>query len=200
MSTTQSTDDIVSSYLSALESALRNVSPARRQPIIEEVAEHIAKGRADLDPGDEVGLRNFLDQVGDPETIAAEVVADLTPRTGRRFEVLVPWLLLVGAFAFVIGWFVGLAMLWTSETWDRRDKLLGTLVLPGGLFGLVVLLTRPTGSTACSSSGGPGIPTITHCTATGFTLPPAVGIPLFLVLLVAPIVTATHLDRVRRRA
>lgn len=200
MSTTQSTDDIVSSYLSALESALRNVPPARRQPIIEEVAEHIAKGRTDLDPGDEVGLRNFLDQVGDPETIAAEAAADLPPRGGRRFDVLVPWLLLVGGFAFVIGWFVGLAMLWTSDTWDRKDKLLGTLVLPGGLFGLVVLLTRPTDSPLCSSNGGPGIPTVTHCTATGFTLPPAVSIPLFLVLLVAPIVTAIHLDRVRRRA
>jgi hypothetical protein len=125
-----------------------------------------------------VGLRNFLDQVGDPETIAAEAAADLPPRGGRRFDVLAPWLLLVGGFAFVIGWFVGLAMLWTSDTWDRKDKLLGTLVLPGGLFGLVVLLTLPTDS----------------------PLPPAVSIPLFLVLLVAPIVTAIHLDRVRRRA
>ena len=200
MSTKHGNDDIVSSYLSELESALRNVPLARRQPLIDEVAEHIAKGRAGLEPGDEVGLRNYyLDQVGDPETISAEAAADLAPRSGRRFDVLVPWLLLVGEFAFVIGWFVGVALLWTSDIWGRKDKLLGTLVLPGGLVALVVLLTRPTDSPDCSSSGGPRIPTVTHCTATGFTLPPAVSIPLFLVLLVAPIVTAIHLDRVRRR-
>ena len=157
MNTTQRADDTVAGYLSRLEVALRSVPSALRQPILEEVAEHISKGRADLDPEDEVGLRIFLDQVGDPERIAAEAAADLPPTAVRKSDALVPWLLLVGGFVFVIGWFVGLGMLWMSDTWGRRDKLLGTFVLPGGLVSLGVLLTRPMGSETCASSGGPAL-------------------------------------------
>jgi hypothetical protein len=198
MSTKQTSDDIVASYLARLDTALRNVPPALRHPIIEEVAQHISRGRAELDPEDEVGLLTFLDQVGDPESIAAEVVSDLPPPSARRSDAFVPWLLLVGGLAVLIGWFIGVAMLWRSHTWGRRDKLLGTLVLPGGWVGLFVLMTRPTSVLTCGGSGGPGIGTVTHCTTTGFTLPPALGIPLLLILLVAPIVTAIHLDRQRR--
>jgi hypothetical protein len=42
-------------------------------------------------------------------------------------------LLLFGGFFAGIGWFAGAWMLWWSEVWTRREKLLGTLVLPGGL-------------------------------------------------------------------
>ena len=42
------------------------------------------------------------------------------------------WLLL-GGFAFGIGWIIGLAQLWNSASWKWFDKLLGTLLWPGGL-------------------------------------------------------------------
>lgn len=42
------------------------------------------------------------------------------------------WLLL-GGFAFGIGWVIGLAQLWNSAAWTWFDKLLGTLLWPGGL-------------------------------------------------------------------
>ena len=38
------------------------------------------------------------------------------------------WLLL-GGFAFGIGWIIGLAQLWNSASWKWFDKLLGTLLL-----------------------------------------------------------------------
>ena len=41
--------------------------------------------------------------------------------------------LLGGILIFGLGWFVGLALLWTSPTWRVRDKVLATLVVPGGL-------------------------------------------------------------------
>ena len=194
-------DGIVSRYLTQLGTALRDIPAARRQPIIDDISEHIAKGRADLDPEDEQGLRVLLDRVGDPELIAAEAAADAPERSVRRSDAWVPWLLLAGGFAAVIGWFAGLLLLWSSSTWSRREKLLGTLVLPGGLLGFVVLLFLPGSATSCT--GGPsnaatGTPPVSHCTTSGFSFPPAIGILVFLVLLFAPIVTAVRLEAARR--
>lgn len=53
-------------------------------------------------------------------------------------------LLPLGSFAFGVGWLVGLILLWSSRMWTIRDKLIGTLIVPGGLattllFALAVL-------------------------------------------------------------
>ena len=42
-------------------------------------------------------------------------------------------LLLIGAFLAVVGWVVGVVLLWRSRVWTLRDKLIGTLLWPGGL-------------------------------------------------------------------
>jgi hypothetical protein len=79
----------------------------------------------------------------------------------------------------VIGWLVGVALLWTSNRWTPREKLAGTLLVPGGpgsvalLIGLGALTTArvevcstgdATAATAdgtqpamqCSGGGGQG--------------------------------------------
>ncbi|MDX6315571.1 MAG: hypothetical protein QOF44_5035, partial [Streptomyces sp.] len=38
-----------------------------------------------------------------------------------------------GGFLLGIGWVVGLVLLWSSRRWTPIDKLLGTLLVPGGL-------------------------------------------------------------------
>jgi hypothetical protein len=44
-------------------------------------------------------------------------------------------LLLVGGFAIpVAGWVLGVGLLWISRAWTPREKLVGTLVPPGGLL------------------------------------------------------------------
>jgi hypothetical protein len=59
---------------------------------------------------------------------------DLLSGHGREVATLV--LLPIGGIVVpVLGWFVGVALLWTSERWSVRDKLLGTLVVPGGRVG-----------------------------------------------------------------
>jgi hypothetical protein len=217
MTTKPRTDDIVDRYLVQLDTALRGLPEGPRRQIIEEIAGHISEGRSELEVNDEVGLRGLLDRVGDPELIAAEAGVEQLPESGRRRDAWVPWLLLFGGFAGyilalafigvplalvvgVIGWSIGLKMLWTSNVWEMRDKVLGTLVLPGGLLAPVVLATTSSSpAQTCFGQGGPGIPTSTHCTASGFTLSPSVGIPLLLVTLLAPFVMAVHLDRARRR-
>jgi hypothetical protein len=48
-------------------------------------------------------------------------------------ENLVIALLLVGGFVFAFGWLIGVVLLWLSGAWTIREKLVGTLVVPGGL-------------------------------------------------------------------
>lgn len=118
----------------------------------------------------------------------------------RPSDAVVPWLLLLGGFVFVLGWFLGVGLLWTSGTWRRRDKLLGTLVLPGGLLPAALLDTLPGSTTTCTGGNSNGHPLPQVCSTTGFALPPAVGIAILLCTLLAPMLTAIHLERMRRRA
>ena len=54
---------------------------------------------------------------------------------------VVRWLLL-GGLLFGVGWLVGVNRLWRSPVWSRSEKLLGTLVLPGGLLWAFTLEPR----------------------------------------------------------
>ncbi|HUY57115.1 MAG TPA: hypothetical protein VMV12_04735 [Candidatus Micrarchaeaceae archaeon] len=190
MTTRTPAETLVSRYLADLDRALRSLAAPRRRQIMEEISAHIAEGRAELDGDDEAGVRALLDRVGDPELIAEEAGASAEPPRGS--DAWVPWLLLVGGFLLVVGWFAGVLLLWTSHAWGLRDKLLGTFVLPGGLLGLVVLGGFPTSVGECSGTS--------TCVSSGFSLPFPLGIVLLLVALVAPLATAWHLDRIRRRS
>jgi hypothetical protein len=198
MKTRSNSDKLIDRYLSRLDRALGDLPSSRRGQIIEDVASHITEGRSALDDEDETSIRALLDRVGDPDAIAEE--AGVAPASARRADAWVPWLLLLGGFAFVVGWFVGVGLLWSSRTWQVRDKLLGTFVLPGGLFGLVVLTGRASSVTACSGSSQVGQRPVMHCVTSGFSFPLPVGILVLVIVLVAPIITAVHLERVRRRS
>jgi hypothetical protein len=80
-------------------------------------------------------VREVLDRLGEPEEIAAE--AGARPKAERRLgalEVAAIALLLVGGmFPPILGWIVGVVLLWISDAWTTRHKLLGTLIVPGGL-------------------------------------------------------------------
>ena len=61
-------------------------------------------------------------------------------------------LLLVGGFLWGVGWLVGVVLLWLSDAWTIRQKLIGTFVVPGGLALPLYLLIV---ATLATSSGGP---------------------------------------------
>jgi hypothetical protein len=42
-------------------------------------------------------------------------------------------LVLLGGLIAGVGWFLGVALLWSSRAWTTSEKLLGTFVIPGGL-------------------------------------------------------------------
>ena len=129
------TDDPVKKYLKQLDAELADLPRGRRREIVEEITEHIAEAQAQRPDQSEADIRTMLERLGDPADIAAEA--------RQRFDVPLArpgWqetaalvFLLVGGFIFIVGWFVGLVLLWTSSVWTVRDKLVGTLIVPGGL-------------------------------------------------------------------
>jgi hypothetical protein len=133
-----------------------------------------------------------LDRLGEPEAIIA---AEMPPPdeapdrrgVGERAAVI---LLPFGGFIFGVGWLAGLVLLGSSRAWTTRDRWIGTLVIPGGLataFAALIVLGHPN-KKFCT--GFPG--RIPHCTnAPGpSAAADALGIALFVVLVLAPIASA----------
>jgi hypothetical protein len=126
----------VEHYLHGLEEELRDLPPARRRELLEDIREHIAEALAEIPEGEEAEVRNILDRVGEPAVIAEEPrerfgIKRVKP--GIR-EILTLILLPLGGFFWVIGWAVGAILLATSQVWTSREKVIGLLVVPGRLL------------------------------------------------------------------
>ncbi len=160
-------------YLRRLERAARFLPRHERDELLTEIRGHLAAGIEEHGPGD-AAVRNLLDALGDPQSIVAATgyAPAGPPRGAGPMEVLAVIMLLIGGIIIpIFGWFVGLALLWTSSAWTTHRKLLGTLVLPGGLaFPFVLMLM-----------------------ASPVTLPTWIGLPLLFAMLLAPVYTAAVL-------
>src|SRR4051812_11147183 len=161
---------VIDDYLDRLHRSLRDVPAAQREGIISEIVTHIDEA-LDAEPDDsEASLRNVLERVGDPEEIASEARERLDIRKPRSswLDSLAIVLLLVGGFLWVIGWIAGVVFLWLSDVWTTRQKIIGTLVVPGGLVPAVLLFVVPVdgGSTSCTGSVVNGLKS-TVCESTG---------------------------------
>jgi hypothetical protein len=130
-------------------------------------------------------------------------------------EIAAVVLLLVGGFLAGIGWIVGVVLLWISPRWRLSDKLLGTLIWPGGLVGPLVVLSggaffaAGTSSTVCSESGinsssGSAVTSSPQCSTAATTIPGWLSVTLLIVAVAVaiggPVLVATRLVRQARRA
>jgi hypothetical protein len=241
-----STDDdqLVEDYLRELHIAAQGLPADRRDELIEEITAHIAEARQS--DGSPMAVRNILDRLGDPADIV-RAAADTPPgspawsgapgsgaghpagqpaaqpgRAGALELAAVLFLLLGGIVIPVLGWFIGVVLLWMSPRWTAKDKLLGTLVWPGGLLAPALLAVAgaaagllATSVTTCTSvdpvvaPGGSAPQNVhqaaPHCTTSGGVgLPPWLFITLSLVLLIlavaGPIWTASRLLRRARQS
>jgi uncharacterized membrane protein len=147
MSTTP--NKLVERYLKHLDVELDDLPRDRRSEIVEEIAGHIAEARGALEHETKADVRNILEGLGDPAEIAAEARErfEVPPQAARApykpgwIEVGALVLLLIGGLILpFVGWLVGVVLLWASNAWNVRDKVIGTLFVPGGL-GFALLIT-----------------------------------------------------------
>lgn len=129
-------------------------------------------------------------------------------RSGRSVgtrEVLALIFLTVGSLlCSVLGWMVGIILLWTSAAWTSREKLIGTLVLPGGLApaGVFFVFAGLFAASGCGSSSWTGPDGVVHSTKEVCQSGP---VPVWLVwavlavLVVAPVITGIWLARAAYR-
>lgn len=214
----QSTDPRVASYLDALNRALYGLPDAVRAEVYGEIRQHIDDELAGR-PGDSAAIPEVLERLGDPLEIAREAGAypqqpPQPTQRGRAHEIAAVILLAVGGFIGGIGWLVGLVLLWTSERFTRADKIIGTILVPGGFLASLVVLgvgaVAPVSQASCSSgpvevpvqSGGGhgGLPihsTLTAATCTGgpSTAVTIVIIAVLLVVVLGPLYTTIRLSR-----
>lgn len=203
-------DPRVVAYLQRLEEAASGLRAERRAELVAEIRDHISSRLADLGPpaAGEDPVERTLARLGEPEEIvaaAADEVDAVEPsqiglgperrRGSRGLEAAALVLLLIGGFVFVVGWIAGVVLLWMSARWTVWEKVLGTLVWPGGLA-TPVLFGGLMGGEVCRTSTDPGGVT-TICEAGSSAL----GTSLFVLSLVAPLVMVVFLGmRASRRA
>ena len=191
--TTTTLHPLAADYLDRLERAARRLPRGDRRELVEEIGAHLSEA-TNTDMSDAEAL-TVLDRLGDPEEIVDAQRPEEEPRReGLRLqEWATIFLLLLGGFLAFVGWVAGAIMLWSSRAWSTRDKLIGTLVVPGGLAtALAVGLTGATVQKCMSLNGGPQ-----HCTSSGSSSPLhniVFGV-LLIVCVIGPIFTAIYLAR-----
>jgi hypothetical protein len=194
--TTDTLHPLAADYLDRLRRAGRGLPPERRRELLAEIEAHLSEA---IDPGaSDAQALTVLEKLGEPEAIiAAETPQpEVLPhrRGAKEFAAIV--LLLVGGFIFVVGWFAGVVLLWSSRSWTTRDKWIGTLVIPGGLATSVFVglfaIGAPTkrlchdfanGQLRCTNDPGQSVPS------------GILGVAIFAVLVLAPIATSIYLAR-----
>lgn len=195
---TETQHPLVTRYLKDLERALRDVPAEDRHEIVADIKEHIAEAAADR--GDEMTeneLRRMLEQVGHPEAIAEEARErfGVTRRRGGAMEgIAVVSLLFGGLLIPILGWVLGVILLWASSVWTTREKIIGTLIVPGGLAAPLFFGAFAVGASSCIGPPGSG------CTGDTNVMLPQFGGIILIALGLAPIAVAVYLARKAFRA
>jgi hypothetical protein len=183
-------DRLVADYLNRLAAAAATLPADRRAELVEELSVHIAEARAvhaTSGAGTSLTVADVLQRLGRPEDIVraaaedadAEAVMPVAVQRAPRRRVLdtgTVVLLLVGGLLIGLGWIAGAVLLWASPRWRTSDKLLGTLVWPGGLAAVLAIPRFGTG------------------------LPPLLALSLLLAGVAGPVVAAVRLLRQAWRA
>ena len=223
-----SDDELIRRYLARLDEAASGMPADRRRELIDEISAHIDEAMA-AQPAPPGGAATVLDQLGSPEEIVRAAGAGLPGAVPAgagsplgAVEIIAILALLIGGIILpVVGWLVGVVLLWMSPRWKAGDKLLATLVWPGGLLAPVVAFLV-LGAVATFSVGSVctgGVGTVTGITSSGRTvtqqtssgvhctpppIPPWLAITLAAVIMAAavgaPILVAIRLLRQARRS
>jgi len=132
---------LIDAYLRRLEKELADLPTAKRHEIVDEIRSHIAGERSAMVDETDANLMNLLDRLGDPAEIAAEARSGAErrrPAPGfRRFGTLE----VLALALMLLAWPVGVILLWASRAWTTREKVLGSVLPPGGYPGAFLVMS-----------------------------------------------------------
>jgi hypothetical protein len=202
-------DRLVGDYLDELRGAARGLPRKERDELVASIDEHIFQAlSADASESE---LRTVLERLGDPKQIAQAAYESVEPssegaeRSRTRSRGAVEWgaillLPLGGLIVPIIGWIAGVILLWRSPAWKLREKLAGTLLVPGGLglpvaLAIVLADTRTCGSAPAGVMNAGSIQTHIHCVGGASTTSHVLFVLLISLLTLAPVITAIYLAR-----
>jgi len=144
---TMERDQLVDEYVQRLEAAAAHWQRSRRAELVAEIREHIDAALAQEERFDEAAVRNVLERLGEPEEIVD--AADPSPPTAPSARVgAIEIIALLALLVPFVGWLVGMVLVFVSEAWARRDKVIGIALL------LLVLLLPFVGFTLGSAESG----------------------------------------------
>jgi uncharacterized membrane protein len=197
---TKTAQRVIKGYLRRLERASRSLPRAERRELRAQIEEHL---RSALPPEpSEADVRGVIERLGEPEDIVAEQYgragSDRARATGIGAQgVCAIVLLLIGGFLAGFGWIVGAVLLWTSQLWSTPEKLVGTLIIPGG-FATGLFVTSAVGLEACGgriyfTRGVRHV--VNQCTGATSSLDHVLVVALLAFLLLGPIASAAFLIR-----
>jgi hypothetical protein len=192
-------------YLRQLRRAGRQLPPDRLRELVAEIEGYLSEA---IPPGasDQEAL-DVLERLGSPaDIVEAERPPSDRPAARRSWRERAAVVLLpLGGFAFGVGWLVGVVLLWTSRLWTIREKVIGTLIVPGGIATTLLVVVLTGTKRHCKQFVTPVSPSTSplfghvsaHCTPSGG---PSAATTVLQIALVAffvlgPIVTAVYLAR-----
>lgn len=119
-------EDLVADYLRGFETAARTMAPGPRDRAVRRVRRLL---RDDLlrTEASVAEVRRYLQDLGTPAEL--RTMADATQ--GRRGSSAM--LAIVAVVFTTLCWPLGVPLLWYSRYWTRTEKLVGTLLVPGGV-------------------------------------------------------------------
>jgi hypothetical protein len=190
----------------ALELELADFPLARRRELVQEISGHIVEARAALESESEADVRNLLDRLGDPADIAAKArgvpVASPSaqPHVARRssaVDIAALILLLVGGVVLpLVGWLVGVVLLWSLTAGPRTRSCSEHSSFPAACH--CRSTSRWVRGTRRVAAGPWAVPFT--CTGGPSSAMRAAGIVVVVALFVLPFVTTAFLARRRSRS
>ena len=194
-------DQLISGYLARLKEETAGLPQASRRELLADVSSHVEEARRQLTDETDADILNILDRLGEPSTVAADAAERFgIPRApAGQPEGIRPGIVEIGALVLTpLLWPIGVLLLWASPAWNTRDKLIGTLVPPGGYWGIGIFGAMFATAQSCSGSFS-----IRTCVAGGGEptwLPIVVRVAALFVFLL-PLVSMAYLSiRLRARS
>jgi hypothetical protein len=135
---------------------------------------------------------NLLDRLGDPSTVVADARERLGIRPAQPYRYGVLEVAAVILVPFL--WPIGVILLWMSPAWNWRDKLIGTLVPPGGYIGLSYILAAAVSpGSSCGTIRDQAGHLIQSACSGPPELPGVLVVPLTILVFGLPLISATYL-------